>query len=360
MTSPTDKQLRIAIEKLIYIFKSSLFQALLDIQGFYEEILLDNNKDANSKALAVLRIAEKWQENNPLPSVQVGSGNYAGSSNSNNAAAAVSMNDLLMPLPRKSPGGSYRSENMSLDGPVNTQDVPMNGSSPQKNDNDQNDDVVDLPNYSDHWTFENIVLERSPGVSLGFSIAGGTDNPMYGNNTAIFITKLTPNGLSERDGRLRPNDILYKVNDVVLDDVDHNEAVQALKNAGNTVYLTVKRLQPTLVEEITLEKSQNGLGFSISGGLFTEHLKNDHGIFVTKIIPGGAADLDGKLCVGDRILSVNDVSLEYVTHDDAVEAISSIVEQFNEIVIRVAKVTQYSQTDSSILRLVFYVLYYLT
>jgi C-terminal processing protease CtpA/Prc len=71
---------------------------------------------------------------------------------------------------------------------------------------------------------------------------------------------------------------------------------------------------------------------------------------VTKIIPGGAADLDGKLAVGDRILSVNDISLEYVTHDDAVEAISSIVEQFSEIVLRVGKVTQYATQDSSSLR----------
>jgi C-terminal processing protease CtpA/Prc len=114
----------------------------------------------------------------------------------------------------------------------------------------------------------------------------------------------------------------------------------------------VKRLQPTLTEEITLEKSLSGLGFSISGGLFTEHIKNDHGIFVTKIIPGGAADLDGKLDVGDRILSVNDISLEYVTHDDAVEAISSIVEQYNEIVLRVGKVTQFATQDSTSLRLV--------
>lgn len=29
LTSPNEKQLRIAIEKVIYIFKSSLFQALL-------------------------------------------------------------------------------------------------------------------------------------------------------------------------------------------------------------------------------------------------------------------------------------------------------------------------------------------
>ena len=62
---------------------------------------------------------------------------------------------------------------------------------------------------------------------------------------------------------------------------------------------------------------------------------------MTKIIPGGAADLDGKLSVGDRLISVNGFSLEYVTHDDAVAAIASAVEQFDDIVLRVGKVTQY-------------------
>ena len=93
------------------------------------------------------------------------------------------------------------------------------------------------------------------------------------------------------------------------------------------------------------------LGFSISGGLFTEHVKNDHGIFVTKIIPGGAADIDGKLKVGDRLLSVNGISLEYVTHDEAVSAIASIIEQTNEIVLRVAKVSQYSTLSPGVVPL---------
>lgn len=94
-----------------------------------------------------------------------------------------------------------------------------------------------VPSYDDHWTYEHMTLERTPGVSLGFSIAGGTDNPMYGNNTAIFITKLTPGGLAELDGRLRPNDILCDVNGVSLVDAEHTQAVQALKEAGNRVFL---------------------------------------------------------------------------------------------------------------------------
>lgn len=99
--------------------------------------------------------------------------------------------------------------------------------------------VATVPCYDDHWTYENIVLERAPGVSLGFSIAGGTDNPMYGNNTAIFITKLTPGGLAEQDGNLQPNDILYKVNGVCLAEAEHSEAVQALKEAGQVVNLVI-------------------------------------------------------------------------------------------------------------------------
>jgi C-terminal processing protease CtpA/Prc len=82
-----------------------------------------------------------------------------------------------------------------------------------------------------------ISVKQPPGISLGFSIAGGTDNPMYGNNAAIFITKLTPSGLAEMDGRLKPNDILFKVNDVSCDNVDHSAAVQALKEAGQIVCL---------------------------------------------------------------------------------------------------------------------------
>ena len=47
-----------------------------------------------------------------------------------------------------------------------------------------------------------------------------------------------------------------------------------------------------------------GLGFSIAGGADNMHVEGDDGIFVTKIIPGAAADLEGTLAVGDRIIKV--------------------------------------------------------
>ena len=54
------------------------------------------------------------------------------------------------------------------------------------------------------------------------------------------------------------------------------------------------------------------------------------------------ADLSGKIHIGDRLLSVNDKNLEYVTHDDAVAAIASSTKESNEILLTVAKVTKYT------------------
>ncbi len=45
------------------------------------------------------------------------------------------------------------------------------------------------PNDEDDWTYEEITLERG-GSGLGFSIAGGTDNPHVDDDPSIYITKL--------------------------------------------------------------------------------------------------------------------------------------------------------------------------
>lgn len=45
-----------------------------------------------------------------------------------------------------------------------------------------------------------------------------------------------------------------------------------------------------------------GLGFSIAGGVGNQHIPGDNSIYVTKIIDGGAAQKDGRLQIGDRLL----------------------------------------------------------
>lgn len=77
------------------------------------------------------------------------------------------------------------------------------------------------------------------------------------------------------------------------------------------------------VKDIVLTKdpAKGGLGFSIAGGLGNEHVVGDHGIFVTKILPGLAADEEGTLSVGDRIVEVDERNMESITHEDAVSVL---------------------------------------
>lgn len=61
--------------------------------------------------------------------------------------------------------------------------------------------------------------------------------------------------------------------------------------------------------EIELVKGGAGLGFSIAGGLGNQHIPGDNGIYVTKIMAGGAAHRDGRLRVADKLLMVKNTSV---------------------------------------------------
>lgn len=54
-----------------------------------------------------------------------------------------------------------------------------------------------------------------------------------------------------------------------------------------------------------LSHSPSGLGFSIAGGIGNQHIPGDNSIYITKIIEGGAAQKDGRLQIGDRLLAVS-------------------------------------------------------
>ncbi|XP_051782942.1 disks large homolog 2 isoform X33 [Erpetoichthys calabaricus] len=193
------------------------------------------------------------------------------------------------------------------------------------------------------YEFEEITLERG-NSGLGFSIAGGTDNPHIGDDPGIFITKIIPGGAAAEDGRLRVNDCILRVNDVDVSEVSHSKAVEALKVAGSIVRLYVRRRRPMLetVVEIKLIKGPKGLGFSIAGGVGNQHIPGDNSIYVTKIIDGGAAQKDGRLQVGDRLLMVNNYSLEEVSHEEAV----AILKNTSDVVyLKVGKPTSVYLTD---------------
>ncbi|XP_063519919.1 tyrosine-protein phosphatase non-receptor type 13 isoform X13 [Pongo pygmaeus] len=86
--------------------------------------------------------------------------------------------------------------------------------------------------------------------------------------------------------------------------------------------------------EITLvnlkKDAKYGLGFQIIGGEKMGRL--DLGIFISSIAPGGPADLDGCLKPGDRLISVNSVSLEGVSHHAAIEILQNAPEDVTLVI----------------------------
>ncbi|XP_065096434.1 disks large homolog 1 isoform X15 [Paramisgurnus dabryanus] len=194
------------------------------------------------------------------------------------------------------------------------------------------------------YEYEEITLERG-NSGLGFSIAGGTDNPHIGEDPSIFITKIIPGGAAAQDGRLRVNDSILRVNDVDVRDTTHSNAVEALKEAGCIVRLYVRRRKAVAekIVDVKLVKGPKGLGFSIAGGVGNQHIPGDNSIYITKIIEGGAAHKDGRLQIGDKLLAVNAACLEEVTHEDAVTALKNTPDV---VYLKVAKPTSVFMNDS--------------
>ncbi|XP_053456675.1 tyrosine-protein phosphatase non-receptor type 13 isoform X2 [Nycticebus coucang] len=77
--------------------------------------------------------------------------------------------------------------------------------------------------------------------------------------------------------------------------------------------------KPGDIFEVDLAKNDNSLGISVTGGVNTS--VRHGGIYVKAVIPKGAAESDGRIHKGDRVLAVNGVSLEGATHKQAVETL---------------------------------------
>nr|NP_996404.1 discs large 1, isoform H [Drosophila melanogaster]AAS65309.1 discs large 1, isoform H [Drosophila melanogaster] len=348
LSEPQDRALRIAIERVIRIFKSRLFQALLDIQEFYELTLLDDSKSIQQKTAETLQIATKWEKDGQAVKIADNQRMRIESDTENAKEPTVEQQQKQQQAQQRS-SRSPQQQN------------------PQQQQGSKSRSGSQTVNGDDSWLYEDIQLERG-NSGLGFSIAGGTDNPHIGTDTSIYITKLISGGAAAADGRLSINDIIVSVNDVSVVDVPHASAVDALKKAGNVVKLHVKRKRGTAttpaagsaagdardsaasgpkVIEIDLVKGGKGLGFSIAGGIGNQHIPGDNGIYVTKLMDGGAAQVDGRLSIGDKLIAVrtngSEKNLENVTHELAVATLKSITDKVTLIIGK----TQHLTTSAS-------------
>uniref|UniRef100_I3JL05 Multiple PDZ domain protein n=1 Tax=Oreochromis niloticus TaxID=8128 RepID=I3JL05_ORENI len=235
-----------------------------------------------------------------------------------------------------------------------------------------------------------VELFREPGKSLGISIVGGrgmgsrlsTGEVMRG----IFIKHILEDSPAGQNGTLKTGDRIVEVDGVNLRDASHEEAVEAIRRAGNPVSFLVQsiiqrpRASPTsavlplpvvphvgetdtdtLTEipgspaETAQEKKEEGeepedeYGYnwkniiqrygSLPGVLHMIELEKGKtglglslagnrdrsrmSVFVVGIDPSGAAGRDGRMVVGDELLEINGQVLYGHSHQNASSIIKS-------------------------------------
>lgn len=101
---------------------------------------------------------------------------------------------------------------------------------------------------------------------------------------------------------------LYYIINIIHRNILQKVKRRATEDTLNTTQTTNKED----AVEIELVKGGAGLGFSIAGGLGNQHIPGDNGIYVTKIMAGGAAHRDGRLRVGDKLLMVKNTSVSII------------------------------------------------
>lgn len=170
------------------------------------------------------------------------------------------------------------------------------------------------------------VQKGSSGVGIG--IVGGTDTPLG----CVLVHEIYPNGAAMTTGKLRPGDQILEVNGRSLREATHSEALEALRQSVSSLQLLLHRDQPTSkdetlpLQEIEIEiskKAGRGLGLSIVG------MFNSHGVYISEVIKGGLADIDGRFVEGDQILRVNELDLSQVSQEFAAAVLKTTYGKMN-------------------------------
>ncbi|XP_056299123.1 disks large homolog 4-like isoform X2 [Pseudoliparis swirei] len=382
-------------EKLLNIFQSDLFQALLDIQEFYESTVCENQTTRRPHTPGQMNGSEGELEYEEITLERGNSGlgfSIAGGTDNPHIG-----DDPSIFITKIIPGGAAAQDGR----------LRVNDSIVFVND-------VDVREVSHSVAVEALkeagpvvrlyVLRRRPPSErvaqiklikgpkgLGFSIAGGMGNQHVPGDNSIYVTKIIEGGAAHRDGRLQIGDKILAVNHVSLEDVLHEDAVVALKNTGEVVYLKVATptsqypadrysppdltssyMEPDYMcdypqvlpppsprryspiprgmmgedeysrepRRVCVQRGSTGLGFNIVGG------EDGEGIFISFILAGGPADLSGELRKGDQILSVNGVDLRFSTHEQAAAALKNAGQ--NVLIIAQYRPEEYSRFEAKI------------
>uniref|UniRef100_A0A672H3F1 Multiple PDZ domain crumbs cell polarity complex component n=1 Tax=Salarias fasciatus TaxID=181472 RepID=A0A672H3F1_SALFA len=239
--------------------------------------------------------------------------------------------------------------------------------------------------YSNWNQPRKVELFREAGKSLGISIVGGRGMGSRLSNgevmRGIFIKHILEDSPAGQNGTLKTGDRIVEVDGVDLRDASHEEAVEAIRRAGNPVSFLVQSIihrprtdtdsltetpgkpsetakekkeeeeeeeeedefgyswkkviqrygrLPGVLHMIELEKGKTGLGLSLAGNRDRSRMS----VFVVGIDPSGAAGRDGRMVVGDELLEINGQVLYGHSHQNASSIIKSSPSKVKIIFVR--------------------------
>uniref|UniRef100_A0A7N8YAJ3 Multiple PDZ domain crumbs cell polarity complex component n=1 Tax=Mastacembelus armatus TaxID=205130 RepID=A0A7N8YAJ3_9TELE len=265
--------------------------------------------------------------------------------------------------------------------------------------------------YSNWNQPRKVELYREPGKSLGISIVGGRGMGSRLSNgevmRGIFIKHILEDSPAGQNGTLKTGDRIVEVDGVDLRDASHEEAVEAIRRAGNPVSFLVQSIihrprasptstvlplpvvphvgetdtdtltdipgRPTEVEEENeeAEEVEDEFGYnwkniiqrygSLPGVLHMIELEKGKAglglslagnrdrsrmsVFVVGIDPNGAAGTDGRMVVGDELLEINGQVLYGHSHQNASSIIKSSPSKVKIIFIRYTPVLPVEETS---------------
>ncbi|CAI6345709.1 unnamed protein product [Macrosiphum euphorbiae] len=139
---------------------------------------------------------------------------------------------------------------------------------------------------------------------LGIDLLGGRDDPLYPNDTAIYIKSVNKGSVAER--KLRVNDCILRVNSLDCTSISKQLVLDTMRSLSSAT-LVVRRRKP-------VSPSKSFFSTQLEVNNCDHGISLETGVYINKITPGSVAAKDGNLDVGDRVLSINSTTVDSIKH----------------------------------------------
>uniref|UniRef100_A0A8D8WDJ1 Disks large homolog 5 n=1 Tax=Cacopsylla melanoneura TaxID=428564 RepID=A0A8D8WDJ1_9HEMI len=139
----------------------------------------------------------------------------------------------------------------------------------------------------------------SPNEALGLELVGGRDDPFYPNDSSIYVSNIVKGSVT--DGKLKVNDCIVRVNNLDCSNVSKRMVLETVRSSGTSALMVIRRRRVGARSLVTTQLQLN----NYDHGLTLAGVWN-----ICKISPGSLAAKEGSLAVGDRVLSINNRTVD--------------------------------------------------